>query len=152
MRHLLLKFFLIGVLGVVFLYPGVAALKAQTPQNRPAMKIHFIIKGRTLPVTLQDSANARDFLSQLPLTLELEDYAATEKIADLPRPLSTVGAPPGITPVAGDIAYYAPWGNLAIFHKGFSYSSGLVLLGRLDTGLEVFAKPGRLQLRIEKAD
>jgi hypothetical protein len=32
----------------------------------------------------------------LPLTLTLGDYAATE-----------------------NLAYYAPWGNLAIFHKGF---------------------------------
>jgi hypothetical protein len=32
----------------------------------------------------------------------------------------------------GDIAYYAPWGNLAIFHKDFGYSDGLIILGKID--------------------
>jgi hypothetical protein len=36
----------------------------------------------------------------------------------------------------GDIAYYAPWGNLAIFYKDFGYSRGLVKLGRLDSSIE----------------
>jgi hypothetical protein len=53
----------------------------------------------------------------LPLTLMLTDHASTEKIADLPRKLSTKGAPPGIAASVGDISYYAPWGNLALFHR-----------------------------------
>jgi hypothetical protein len=58
--------------------------------------------------TLADSEAARDFASLLPLSLTLEDYAATEKISDLPKPLSTSSAPAGITPKVGDLAYYAP--------------------------------------------
>jgi len=42
--------------------------------------------------------------------------------------------------VAGDIAYYAPWGSLAIFHRDFSYSRGLVRLGRLEGHVEALAK------------
>jgi hypothetical protein len=38
-----------------------------------------------------------------------------EKIGDLPKKLSTDGAPTGSNPNVGDIAYYAPLGNLAIF-------------------------------------
>lgn len=45
----------------------------------------------------------------LPLTLTLEDYASTEKISDLPKRLSTQGAPAGIDPSVGDVTYYAPW-------------------------------------------
>ncbi len=41
-----------------------------------------------------------------------------------------------MTPQVGDFAYYAPWGNLAIYYKAFSYSSGLILLGRIEEGLE----------------
>lgn len=48
--------------------------------------------------------------------------------------------PPGTTPAAGDISYYAPWGNLALFNRDFSYSPGLVRLGRLDpSGTELLA-------------
>ncbi len=58
--------------------------------------------------------------SLLPLSVTLTDYASTEKISDLPRRLATDGAPDGFDPSAGDIGYYAPWGNLAIReqHKG----------------------------------
>jgi hypothetical protein len=39
----------------------------------------------------------------------------------------------------GDITYYAPWGNLAIFYRDFGYSPGLVRLGRIDSGIETLA-------------
>ena len=64
----------------------------------------------------------------LPLTLTLKDYAGTEKISDLPRKLSTQGAPSGSDPSVGDITLYAPWGNLAIFYRDFGYASGLIIL------------------------
>ena len=48
------------------------------------------------------------------MTMTLEDYASTEKITYLSRKLSTADAPAGVDPDAGDITYYAPWGNLAI--------------------------------------
>ncbi len=99
--------------------------------------------------TLDDHASARDFSALLPLALTLKDYAATEKVADLPRPLSTQGAPAGYTPRTGDLSYYAPWGNLAIFHKDFGHSAGLVRLGRLQSGVEAMRRHGPLQVRIE---
>jgi hypothetical protein len=49
----------------------------------------------------------------------LKNYASTEKISYLARKLSTEGAPAGCDPDVGDITYYAPWGNLAIFYKDF---------------------------------
>jgi len=55
-----------------------------------------------------------DFAAQLPLTLTLTDYAATEKVGDLPRKLTTKGAPEGAAARAGDIGYYAPRANLAL--------------------------------------
>ena len=70
------------------------------------------------------------------MSLTLEDYAATEKISDLPRKLSTEDSSAGSTPSIGDIAYYSPWGNLAIFYRNFRYSSGLIKLGKIDTGIE----------------
>jgi hypothetical protein len=94
------------------------------------MKIHVELDGIRMIATLDDNATSRDFVSLLPLTLTLDDYNGTEKISDLPKKLSTRGVPEGMTPVAGDIGYYAPWGNLAIFYKDFSYSRGL-MLGRV---------------------
>jgi len=50
----------------------------------------------------------------------------------------------GCTPSAGDLSYYAPSGNLAILHRGFAYSSGLIRLGHLETGLDAMRKAGSL--------
>ena len=92
-----------------------------------------------LTATLIDNATSRDFVAMLPITLELRDYAGTEKISDLPARLSTADAPEGSEPRAGDLTYYAPWGNLAIFYRDFAYSPGLVKLGIIDSGAEHLA-------------
>jgi hypothetical protein len=114
------------------------------------MKIRITIQGAPATATLEDTETARDFASLLPLTLTLEDYAATEKISDLPRTLSTKGAPAGTAAAAGDITYYAPWGNLALFYRPFRYSEGLVRLGKIDgDGVELLRHPGPLKASIE---
>jgi len=113
------------------------------------MKIRLIINDQVLSATLEDSLPAREFIAQLPLTLQLEDYAATERIAQLPRNLNVAGEPEGITPSAGDMAFYAPWGNLAIFHRPFGYSKGLIRLGRIEGGLQILRKEGPMEVRIE---
>ncbi len=113
------------------------------------MKILLTINGHSTTATLDDNATARDFLSMLPLTLTLQDYASTEKVAYPPRKLSTRGAPAGIDPEVGDITYYAPWGNLALFYRDFGYSPGLIRLGRFDAGIETIRARGDLTVKIE---
>lgn len=115
------------------------------------MKISLILPDQILTATLHDTPTARDFASMLPLTLTLEDYSRTEKISDLPRELTRDGAPTGADPSVGDIAYYAPWGNLALFYKDFGYSDGLILLGKLDGGAEVLSVVGSLNLTIKRS-
>lgn len=116
------------------------------------MRIRLTINGAAMTASLSDSEAARDFVAMLPLTLTLEDYASTEKIAYLPRKLSTAGAPAGHTPMAGDIAYYASWGNLAIFHKDFRYSEGLINLGRIESGAEALKVKGARTAVIERVE
>jgi hypothetical protein len=116
------------------------------------MRIRLIVEGTPLTATLEDSEVARDFASLLPLTLTLEDYASTEKVAYLPRKLTTAGAPAGSDPDVGDITYYAPWGNLAMFYRDFGYSAGLVHLGRIDVGVEALQRAGALRVTIERIE
>ena len=103
------------------------------------MQIRLRTGGITLTARLDDSEAARDFAALLPLELALKDHASTEKVADLPRKLSTEGAPAGVEPKAGDICHYAPWRNLAIFYRDFDYSRGLVRLGRIESSTEQLA-------------
>ena len=132
---------------------------ASQPQSDPAprrkasvMKIRMSVDGIVIATaTLENHDSARQFAALLPLSLVLKDYAATEKVADLPAALPTKGATAGYKPSTGDIAYYAPWGNLAIYYKDFDFSDGLVRLGRLDSGLDALRRPGPLAVRVELA-
>jgi hypothetical protein len=110
-----------------------------SPRRTDDTNITLSFNDTELTATLVDSDTTQDFLSLLPLTLTLSDYRETEKISDLPRQLSTAGASEGHDPEVGDITYYAPWGNLAIFYEDFDYSPGLVKLGRIDSGIEALA-------------
>nr|WP_242036494.1 cyclophilin-like fold protein [Leptolyngbya sp. FACHB-321] len=112
------------------------------------MKINIKVGDKVVTATLIDSKTTQDFVSLLPLTLTLEDHAGTEKISNLPRKLSTEDAPPGSDPSVGDIAYYAPWGNLAIYYRDFEYSSGLVILGKIDGDIEALNVPGAIDVTI----
>ena len=134
---------------------------ADSPHAKPStelsrgittMKIRLTINGKAISATLTTNGAAKDFLSLLPMTLTLDDYAATEKIAYLPRKLSTAGAPAGSDPSVGDIAYYAPWGNLAIFYRDSGYARGLIALGRIDSGIEALSVSGPLKVTIEPVE
>lgn len=126
----------------------IPAEQSLPPGNHPMNVTLTFESGEVAKAELDDTQASRDFVSLLPLKLELRDYAATEKIADLPRRLDTATAPEGYKPSAGDLAYYAPWGNLAIFHKPFSYSSGLVRLGRLATPIDPVRRKGSVNVVI----
>lgn len=82
-------------------------------------------------------------------TAAIGDYNRTEKISDLPKKLSTEGAPAGSDPDVADIAYYAPWGNIAIFYHDFDYSTGLVKLGKLDGDVDALRKTETTKATIE---
>lgn len=118
------------------------------------MRIRITAKDQSFTAVLEDSETARDLVSLLPIEVTLDDYNQTEKVAGLPRRLSTAGAPDGTDPVVGDIAYYAPWGNLAIYYRDFAYSRGLVRLGRIgdDAAALGAMRPGKARIEIIPED
>ena len=52
--------------------------------------LKLTVGDRVLTAALEDNATSRDFVSLLPLTLTLKDYASTEKISDLPKRLDAL--------------------------------------------------------------
>lgn len=124
--------------------------KPNVPDAGTMKTIEIDAGDRQWTAQIADSPTAREFIAQLPLTLTLTDYAATEKIATLPRPLTRKGAPAAVTPRAGDIGYYAPWGNIAFYHRDGPHSPGLVILGRIDSPYSDLAKPGAVKVTIRR--
>lgn len=109
--------------------------------------------GREEVVDLYGNASAADFASLLPLTLLFDDYNASEKTATLPngRRLDTADAPAGYDPNAGELGYYAPWGNVVIYHRDFGYAAGIVPLGRFRSGADIFtAISGEVTVAFER--
>nr|WP_239149300.1 cyclophilin-like fold protein [Streptomyces sp. SID12501] len=122
-----------------------------TSGRTTAMNIRLTIDGHRIDATLNDSATARDFAAQLPLALSLRDFNQTEKTADLPRRLSTSGAPEGSDPKAGDLAYYAPWGTLATYYRDAPYATGLIPIGQMTDGGGTEQLAGAGEISVEAA-
>ena len=62
------------------------------------------------------------------------DSTRVEKAAPLPRELSVDGAPAGHDPVAGDIGYWAPDGDLVLYYDDAApHWNGIVRLGASST-------------------
>ncbi|MFJ9777313.1 cyclophilin-like fold protein [Kitasatospora sp. NPDC101157] len=97
---------------------------------------------------LHDSPAARDLAAMLPLTVELEDFHGTERIGYPPREVTTSGTPAPAAARAGDIAYYAPWGNLALFYRdGPAPSPDLLILGSLDADPDTIARAQEITIQ-----
>lgn len=123
--------------------------KTTTEMTTSNIKIKITVNGKTAKAILYDNPTGRDFAALLPLTLEMEDFNKTEKIVELSQKLSIEGAPAGFDPNIGDISYYEPWGNIALFYKDFRYSNGLVSMGKITSGLENFSVSGHLTAKFE---
>jgi hypothetical protein len=148
-RRMVLK----GVFAVAVL-PNVALAQDwgdPASQEPSEMKIQMTFNGATMIATLYDNPSARDFASMLPLDLTIDSYAHNEKIAYLPRKLTEDGSGPFGNEQPGDLCYFAPWGNLALFYSGYRYSKGLIRLGRFENGFDPLLAAGAFPLRIELA-
>lgn len=100
--------------------------------------VRFSAGSTSVEVTIdEDNPAVRDFLSMLPLTLTLEEFAGREKIAYLPRELAHAGSP-GSDPEDGDLIYYVPWGNIGFYYNtaGIGYSDQTIHLGTYDASLD----------------
>ena len=116
------------------------------------MAITVAVGGRAYPATLADNPAARDLAAQLPLTLTFRDYNRVEKIATLPRPLTTQGVPAGADPEVNDIGYYAPTGDLVLYYGDVGYWTGIVRLGVLPVGMpEIAGQPDGFTATIARA-
>lgn len=113
------------------------------------IKVKITIGKKTARAIIYDNPTSRDFVSLLPLTLEMEDYNRKEKINLLSKKLTSKDAPSGFEPSVGDITYYEPWGNIALFYKDFGYSNGLISFGKVISGLETFEVSGTIVAKFE---
>lgn len=127
---------------------GLQATNAEGQGPSP-VRVKFTFANSEMTATLHDSPSARDFASMLPLNLTIEDYSHNEKIVWLPRKLTEEGSGPFDNERPGDLCYFKPWGNLALFYGDYK-SDGLIRLGRFDAGYDPLKIRGEFPVRIER--
>lgn len=114
----------------------------------PTMRIQIRTDTQSILFQLNHSPAALSLYEQLPLTLPVENYADNEKIFYPPEQLDVSDAPPAEGP-AGTLAYYEPWGDVAIFYGECPGAGGLYELGEAISGAEQI-KDLTGEIRIEK--
>ena len=102
-------------------------------------KLKLTLDGGQIDITLYDTPAANALYEMLPLELDFEDFNGVEKISYLSQKLPTEGEPDGCDPDVGDFCLYAPWGNLSIFYQDFRYSDSLIMLGHIDSGMDLIS-------------
>ena len=133
------------------LFTGLFTMNAFAQNTR----IKLTFEGNEIYALINNSKAGNDFLSLLPLSVKAEDFNNTEKIFYLSKKLNIEDEPDGINPKAGDITYYAPWGNIAIFYKNFRYSNNLIYLGKFEnvSDAEKLSNiKGNFDIRIERVN
>jgi hypothetical protein len=114
--------------------------------------IRITIDDRPITAQLANNPTAQDLADQLPLTLTFRDLNRVEKVAELPRPLTTDGVPEGDDPDIADIGYYAPSNNLVLYYGDVGHWNGIVRIGRFNTDDLDFIRgqPDGFQVTIEQ--
>jgi hypothetical protein len=122
-----------------------------SPSAEDTQRIRLRMGDQTVTATLNSSEAARDLVAMLPLSIRMRDHLRREKTGPIPGPLSerTEGSP---NYQSGDLGYWRPGGNFVIFYRqdGLTIPSpGIVLLGRVDSGAEIFDIPSPVEVTVE---
>jgi hypothetical protein len=110
-----------------------------TTESTSQMKIRLTVGQTVLQAVLTDNATTRDLVSLLPLTLRMSDLFGRERYGHLTRTLAA-GGPRQHSFEVGDIAYWPPGPDIAIFYNDDGPSipnPGITVLGKIGSGVEV---------------
>lgn len=93
------------------------------------MKIRVSDHNYQIDFDLNNSDAAQSLDQQLPLTVEVKNYSNDEKIF-YPKNKLTTANTPETDAKPGDLAYFAPWGDVVMFYQSFAAYPGLFILGK----------------------
>ncbi|OOF61311.1 cyclophilin-like fold protein [Rodentibacter sp. Ppn85] len=114
------------------------------------MKVKITLDSGVYSGVLEDNPTAQSFWQQLPLESTLENYCHNEKILYPPHKLNVQNAPSRYAAKSGDITYYAPWGNVAMFFEQGEDAVGLIYLGKFNGDLTALSRSTRIKFEREE--
>lgn len=102
---------------------------------KKSVKLKITFDNAEIIASIYHNQTSEAFLDSLPLTTVFEDFIKKEKISYLSEKYLIDRKSKSIIPSEGDIMYYVPWGNLAIFYtKGNSINKDLVPIAKIESG------------------
>ncbi|WP_312655412.1 cyclophilin-like fold protein [Kluyvera ascorbata] len=130
-----------------------ALATAASAEKGQHVEIRISVGQQVMTAVLDDTPTARDSIALLPLTVTLRDYSTAEKVSEaLPRRLSEYGAPANAAGEIGDIAYYAPWGNIAFYRGQGPDAPGVIRIGKILNGSEALCQSGQISTTISRVE
>jgi hypothetical protein len=116
-----------------------------------SMKLRLRVEDAVLTATLVNNKTSRDLASLLPLTLTMNDLFRREKYGHPPRAISGEARRSHSFEVGG-IGYWSPCHDLAVFYRQDGEAiptAGIIVVAKLDSGVEPFDVPGSMKVRID---
>ena len=134
-----------------------ASLNSSQEEGSGAAKnTHLIameIGSEQILISLNDTEAANALYEMLPLELTFEDFRGMEKLSYLPEDLPTGQDDGGCAPIPGDLCLYVPWDNITFFYQSYHAADDLVLLGRVQSGLDLLtSQNGTFMAALSKVD
>lgn len=113
------------------------------------MKIKVINEKKEVIFELNESKASLSLYKQLPLEVNVENYADNEKIFYLSHHLDTQDTPLLQNGNEGTLAYFEPWNNVVMYYGQCGAYSGLYVLGEAISGSDLI-KTINGMIRIER--
>jgi len=126
-------------------------MKHEGVRKSDSIKIRLRVNDKIITAAMIDNKTSRDFISLLPLTLAIKDLFGREKYGHLPKALSSEGARAYRYEV-GEIAYWSPGPDVAIYYRQDGEripAPGIIVIGKIDSGLESLNVAGSVKMTIE---
>lgn len=115
------------------------------------MRIIIAIKGRNLYATLEDNPASRALYQLMPFTVKMKNLYSRELSYQMPFKLPEAKQVSTNYKV-GDIIYWPPRRSLAILYKQNGERFRRQHLGHIDSGAEIFANSGEIEVSFVPAE
>lgn len=128
---------------------GSSAADAADTGTMQEIKVRITVGDETLTATFIDNPASRRLVEKFPLTLPMEDLYSREMYYSFQEELPAPDAGRYGYEI-GDIAYWTPGKGLVIFYEqNGEIISGLQMIGRIDSGAEIFKETGDAEVTFE---
>ena len=112
------------------------------------MKVRVTSGAVSVVFDLNETQAAQDLHTQLPLTVDVENFNTNEKICYPKSKLDITGASEAYA--KNGSLYYAPWGNVVMFYAHFGQGTRLYSLGEAIEGVDNIQKlRGKITITVE---